>query len=154
MVRATKVPSHFFKIFQNLEFIVPTKIRTVVAKTLQSKPVWRPIFTQENKHWIEPDRNKIEPAHWLSVPIFWSSLNLWSATQMIKSWSIFNFFWLAVWIIQDGKSPIRSDAYFPEWKPAFNMHVLKPSVFHHRFNQIMFLKIETTPRKISFLGVM
>ncbi len=58
-----------------------------------------------------------------------------------------------MWIIQDGKSPIRSDAYFPEWKPAFSMHVLKPSVFHHRFNQILFLKIGTTPRKISFLGV-
>ena len=24
-----------------------------------------------------------------------------------------------MWIVQDGKSPVRSDAYFPEWKPAF-----------------------------------
>ena len=32
-----------------------------------------------------PDWNKIEPAHGLSVPIFCSSLNLWSATRMIKS---------------------------------------------------------------------
>ncbi len=23
-----------------------------------------------------------------------------------------------MWIIQDGKSSVRSDAYFPEWKPA------------------------------------
>ncbi len=40
----------------------------------------------------------------ISVPIFCFSLNLWSATRMIKSWSIFNFI-----IIQDGKksSPIR-----------------------------------------------
>ncbi len=34
----------------------------------------RPISTQENKHIIGPDRNKIEPAHALSVPIFYSSL--------------------------------------------------------------------------------
>ncbi len=37
---------------------------------------------------------------------------------MIKIWSTFNFFGQAVWIIQDGKESIRSDAYFPEWKPA------------------------------------
>ena len=36
----------------------------------------RPISTQENKHGIRPDRNKIEPAHGLSVPVFCSSLNL------------------------------------------------------------------------------
>ena len=36
----------------------------------------RPIFTQDNKHGIGPDRNTIEPAHGLSVPIFCSSLNL------------------------------------------------------------------------------
>ncbi len=54
----------------------------------------RTISTQKNKHGIGPDRNKIETAHWLSVvPISCSSLNLWSATWMIKSWSIFNFFW-------------------------------------------------------------
>ncbi len=37
--------------------------------------------------------------------------------------SIFNLFGAAVRIIQDGKnsSPIRSDAYFPEWKPAFSL---------------------------------
>ena len=33
--------------------------------------------------------------------------------------SIFNFFGPAVRIIQDEKSQVRSDAYFPEWKPAF-----------------------------------
>ena len=38
---------------------------------------------------------------------------------IIKSSSIFNFFHLAVWIIHHEKSPVRSDAYFPEWKPAF-----------------------------------
>ena len=27
----------------------------------------------------------------------------------------------AVRIIQDGKSPVRSDAYFPEWKPALSV---------------------------------
>ena len=49
------------------------------------------------------------------------SVPVWTYDPMIKSWSIFNFFGPAVWIIQDGKesSPIRSDAYFPEWKPAF-----------------------------------
>ncbi len=36
----------------------------------------RPISTQENKHEIGPDRNKIEPAHGPSVPIVCSSLNL------------------------------------------------------------------------------
>ena len=36
----------------------------------------RPISTQENKHGIGPDRNKIEPVHGLSVAIFSSSLNL------------------------------------------------------------------------------
>ncbi len=36
----------------------------------------RPIFTQENKHGIGPDRNKIEPAHGLSVTTFCSSLNM------------------------------------------------------------------------------
>ena len=35
---------------------------------------------------------------------------------------IFNFFGLTVRIIQDGKSPLRSDyAYFPELKPAFRI---------------------------------
>jgi hypothetical protein len=64
------------------------------------------------------DRNKIEPAHGLSVSIFSSSLKLRYAIRMIKSWSIFNFFDTAVWIIQDGKksSPVRSDGYFPQWK--------------------------------------
>ena len=31
--------------------------------------------------------------HGFSVLTFCSSLNLWSTTGMIKSWSIFNFFW-------------------------------------------------------------
>ncbi len=30
----------------------------------------RPISTQENKHGIRPDRNKIEPAHGLTVAMF------------------------------------------------------------------------------------
>ncbi len=49
------------------------------------------------------------------------SVPVWTYGPMIKSWSIFNFFgWKGVWIIQDGKecSPNRSDAYYPEWKPA------------------------------------
>ena len=25
-----------------------------------------------------------------------------------------------LWIIQDGKSPVRYDAYFPEWKQTFS----------------------------------
>ena len=77
---------------------------------------WRPISAQENKHGIGLDQNKIEPTHGLSVPSFCSSLNLWFATRMIKSWSIFNFFGPAVWKYKMGKSPVRSDAYFPEWK--------------------------------------
>ncbi len=36
--------------------------------------VSRPVSTQENKHEIGPDQNKIEPVHGLSVPIFCSSL--------------------------------------------------------------------------------
>ena len=44
--------------------------------TFSNRSVLRPISTQENKHGIGPDRNKIEPAHGLSVPIFCSSLNL------------------------------------------------------------------------------
>ncbi len=31
------------------------------------------------------------------------------------------FFGPAVRIIQSEKSPVRSDAYFPEWKPALNL---------------------------------
>ena len=69
------------------------------------------------------DRNKIEP---ISMPIFCSSLNLWSATRMIKSWSIFNFFGLAVWIIQDGKSPVWSNAYFPDGNRPLSGHRLCP----------------------------
>ena len=67
------------------------------------------IFIRENEHGIRLDQNKLEPAHGLSVPSFCSSSNLWSATRMIKSWSMFNFFGQAVRIIQDGKksSPIR-----------------------------------------------
>ena len=53
------------------------------------------------------DRNKIEP---ISVPIFCSSLNLWSATRMVKSW-IFSTFLVRCMgrIIQYGKSPVRSE---------------------------------------------
>ena len=42
---------------------------------------------------------------------------------MIKIWSIFNFFGPVVWIVQDGKqsNPVRSDAYFPEWKSALKV---------------------------------
>ncbi len=67
----------------------------------------KPFSTQENKHGIGPDRNKVETAHGLSVPIFCSSVNLYD--PMIKSCSIFNFFHPAVWIIQDEKEsdPIR-----------------------------------------------
>ena len=36
----------------------------------------RPVSTQENKHGIGPDRNKIKTTLRLSVPIFCSSLNL------------------------------------------------------------------------------
>ena len=43
---------------------------------IESKYNLRPTSTQENKHGIGPDRNKIETAHGLSVPIFCSSLNL------------------------------------------------------------------------------
>ena len=41
-------------------------------------------------------------------------------------WSIFNLFDPAVWIIQDGKefSPIRLDAYFPEWKLDFRILII------------------------------
>ena len=38
------------------------------------------------------DRNKIQPTHGPSMPI-----------------------------LQDGKSPVRSDAYFPEWKSALTL---------------------------------
>ena len=62
----------------------------------------RPTSTQENKHGIGPNRNKIEPAHGLSVPIFCSSLNLWSPTRMIKSWSIFTFFGPVVRKVETG----------------------------------------------------
>ena len=37
-----------------------------------------------------------------------------------------------MWIIQDGKSPVRSDAYFPEWKPAFTK-VVKTCLHEARF---------------------
>ena len=81
----------------------------------------RPVFTQENTS-MGSDRigTKLKPRmgfrYQFSVPVL-------TYDPMIKSWSIFNFFCLAVWIIQDGKesSPIRSDAYFPEWKPALNL---------------------------------
>ncbi len=67
---------------------------------------YRPVSTQENKQRIGSDWNKIEPAHGILVPIFCSSLNLWSCD---KSWSIFNFFGPAVRTIQDEESPVWSD---------------------------------------------
>ncbi len=82
--------------------------------------VIRPISTQENKHGIGPDRNKIKPAHGLSVPIFCSSLNLWSSDKELK---YFQLFWSGAVDNTRWKksSPIRSDAYFPEWKPAYTV---------------------------------
>ena len=44
----------------------------------------RLVSTQENKHGIGPDRNKIEPAHGRSLPIFCSSLNLRSYDKELK----------------------------------------------------------------------
>ena len=44
----------------------------------------RPVSTQENKHGIGPDRNKIKLAYGLSVPVFSSSLNLWSYEEELK----------------------------------------------------------------------
>ena len=37
-----------------------------------------------------------------------------------------NIFGSAVRLIQDGKesSPIRSDAYFPDWRPAFSRYII------------------------------
>ena len=29
-----------------------------------------------------------------------------------------------MWIIQDGKSPVRSDAYFSVWRPALTLHLV------------------------------
>ncbi len=49
----------------------------------------RPVFTQENKHGIGPDRNKIETAHGLSVPIFCSSFNLRSYDKELKYFQLF-----------------------------------------------------------------
>ncbi len=43
--------------------------------------------------------------------------------------SIFNFFGPAVRIIQDGKSPVRSDAYFPEWKQALSQKGLSYCIY-------------------------
>ena len=43
---------------------------------------------------------------------------------------ISTFFGLAVWIIQDGKSPgVQSDPFFPEWKPALNVKLPITLVF-------------------------
>ena len=43
---------------------------------IKNKLVLWPISTQESKHRIGPNRNKIKPAHRLSISIFCSSLNL------------------------------------------------------------------------------
>ncbi len=58
------------------EFIqLPQKIQQEI-QCLSKGPVLRPISSQENKHGVGSDWNKIEPVHGLSVPIFCSSLNL------------------------------------------------------------------------------
>ena len=59
------------------------------------------------------DRNKIEPAHGLSVPILCSSLNLGSFDKELK---YFQFFWSGG-VDNTRWKKVRSDAYFPEWKP-------------------------------------
>ncbi len=85
----TTIVSYYSDIAENNEeFVVSNGIRNrifafldhcskrVLSNLSLPRKVLRPIFTQENKHGIGPDRNKIEPAHGLSVPIFCSSLNL------------------------------------------------------------------------------
>ena len=82
-----------------------TKLQLMTSYTVAISNKGRFLLRKNNRR--TGSRNKIEPAHGLSEPIFCSNLNLWSATRMIKSWSIFNF-GPAVRIIQDGKDPLRS----------------------------------------------
>ena len=49
----------------------------------------RPVSTQENKHGIGPDRNKIETEYGLSAPIFCSSLNLRSYDKDLEYFQVF-----------------------------------------------------------------
>ena len=75
----------------------------------------RPVFTQENKHEIGPDRNKIETTHGLSVPTFCCSLNLWPYDKELKYFQLFS----SSGVDKTRWKRVQSDAYFPEWKSAF-----------------------------------
>ena len=105
---------------QHFDFEIESKYYICVLAF--TTPSWRASKDRFSLRKISmgSDRNKIEPAHGLSVPIFCFSLNLWSTTQMIKSWSIFNFLWSGG-VDNTRWKKVQSDAYFPEWKPTLRV---------------------------------
>ncbi len=65
------------KTHENIEKSIKQQVHDAIYLIIVfSLGTLRPVSSQENKHGIGPDRNKIEHAHRLSVPISCSSLNL------------------------------------------------------------------------------
>ena len=69
-----------------------------------AQPSLRPVSTQENKHQVGPNRNKIETAHGLSVPIFLFRFEPVIRNPDDKELKYFQLFWSGgADNIQDGK---------------------------------------------------
>ena len=84
LVMAGTAQVYVYALLSRLSSLFYRSMYTDCKTGLDSAIKLTPISTPENKHGIGPDRNKTEPAHGLSVPIFCSNLNLLSYDKELK----------------------------------------------------------------------